>query len=137
MHYKSRHPGHRHRQFQVVAAHKHAPFLSQNLRHIPEHFEPAQDAYRCDDPHKCIALADIEVPLRRSGYPLDANGFRHDRMVRLLIGIRDNVSLPAIFVESADPGQRRYRVRGGVHRYHASLALGFSQVPGEIVERLD
>jgi len=24
-----------------------------------------------------------------------------------------------------------------VHRYHASLALGFSHVPAEIVERLD
>jgi len=43
-----------------------------------------------------IALSDIEVPLRRSGYPLDANGFDHKRMVRLLIGIRDDVSLPAI-----------------------------------------
>jgi hypothetical protein len=100
-------------------------------------FQPARGAYRCDDPHQCIALADIEVPLRRSGYPLDANGFRRDRMVRLLIGIRDNVSLPPIFVEPADAGQRPYRVRGGVHRYHASLTLGFSHVPGEVVERLD
>jgi hypothetical protein len=70
-------------------------------------------------------------------YPLDANGFRHDRMLRLLIGIRDDVSLTAILVEPADPGQRPYRVRGGVHRYHASLTLSFSHVPGEVVERLD
>jgi hypothetical protein len=93
-------------------------------------------AFRCDDPHECIALVDIEVPLRKSGYALDANGFRHDRMMRLLIGIRDNVSLPAIYIEQADPSQRAYRVREGVHRYHASLALGFSQIPVEIVERL-
>jgi hypothetical protein len=88
--------------------------------------KPARRAFRCAGAHECIALADIEVPLRGSGYPLDANGFRHDRMVRLLIGIRDDVSLPAVYIERGDPHQRPYRVREGVHRYHASLALGFS-----------
>ena len=100
-----------------------------------QNFQPAGRAYRCDALHELMALADIEVPLRRSGYPLDANGFNHDRMVRLLTGIRDNVSLPAIYIERGD--QRPYRVRCGVHRYHASLALGFSHVPAEIVERID
>lgn len=98
---------------------------------------PSQRGFRCDGRQELIALADIEVPLRRSGYPLDANGFNHDRMVRLLTGIRDNVSLPAICIEKGDPGQRLYRVRCGVHRYHASLVLGFSHVPAEIVERID
>jgi len=104
-----------------------------------QNFQPApmQSGFRCDAKHELIALADIEVPLRNSGYPLDANGFQHDRMVRLLTGIRDNVSLPAIYVEKADPGQRPYRVRAGVHRYHASRTLGFSHVPAEIVDRLD
>jgi hypothetical protein len=32
-------------------------------------------------------------------------------MVRVLIGIRDDVPLPAICIENADPGQRCYRVR--------------------------
>jgi hypothetical protein len=102
-----------------------------------QNFKPTRPGFRCDADHVLIALADIEVPLRNSGYPLDANGFRHDRMVRLLTGIRDDVSLPAIYVERGGLGQRRYRVRVGVHRYHASLALGFSHVPAEIVERLD
>ena len=100
-------------------------------------YKPTRRAYRCDDPHECIALADIEVPLRRSGHPLDANGFHHDRMVRLLSGVRNNVSLPAIYIERGDPGERPYRVREGVHCYHASLALGFSHVPAEIIERVD
>jgi len=100
-------------------------------------FKPTRCAFRCDDPHECIALADIEIPLRNSGHALDANGFRHDRMVRLLTGIRDNVSLPAIYVERADPGQRPYRVREGVHRFHASHSLGFSHVPAEIIERIN
>jgi hypothetical protein len=105
---------------------------AQNFRLVP-----SQRGFRCDAPHELIALADIEVPLRRSGYPLDVDGFCHDRMVRLLTGIRDNVSLPAIYIEKADLGQRPYRVREGVHRYHASLTLGFSHVPAEIVERID
>jgi hypothetical protein len=100
-------------------------------------FKPTGRAFRCDDPHECIALADIEPPRRKSGYSLDANGFRHDRMVQILTGIRDDVSLPAIHIERADSGQPPYRVREGVHRYHASRALGFSHVPAKIVERLD
>ena len=102
-----------------------------------QEFKPTQRAYRCEAPYELIALTDIEVPLRNSGYPLDANGFRRDRMVRLLTGIRDNVSLPAIYIERANPGQRPYRVREGVHRYHASVTLGFSHIPAEIVERID
>jgi hypothetical protein len=100
-------------------------------------FQPTRRAFRCDGPHECIALADIEVPMRNSGYPLDDNGFRHDRMVRLLIGIREDVSLPAVYLERADRAQRPYRVREGVHRYHASLTLGFSHLPAEIVARID
>jgi hypothetical protein len=82
-------------------------------------------------------MAEAGVQDFNSGYPLDANGFCHDRMVRLLTGIRDDVPLPAIYIERADPAQRPYRVRGGVHRYHASLTVGFSHVPAEIVDRID
>jgi hypothetical protein len=103
-----------------------------------QNFKPTRPGFRCDNPdHRLFALADIEPPLRFSDRPLSANGFDHDRMVRLLTGIRDGVSLPAIYIERGDPGQRRYRVREGVHRYHASLALSFSHVPAEIVERRD
>jgi hypothetical protein len=97
-------------------------------------FTPRSRAFRCAAPHSCIALTDIEVPLRGSEYPLDANGFCRDRMVRLLIGIRDDVPLPAVYLESGDPNQRTYRIREGVHRYHASLALGFSHIPAEILD---
>jgi hypothetical protein len=60
-----------------------------------------------------------------------------DRMVRLLSGIRVDVSFPAICIELSDPEQRKYRARCGVHRYHGSLRLGFSHLPAELVERLD
>jgi hypothetical protein len=99
-------------------------------------FKPTRRAFRCDRSHQCIALADIEVPLRRSDYPLDANGFCHDRMVQVLIEIRDDVSIWPIEIEQADPGQRPYRLRHGMHRYHASRTLGFSHIPSEICMRV-
>ncbi len=98
---------------------------------------PGQLCFRFDTPDAApVPLADIEPPLRFAGHSLDANGFDHKRMVLILVGIKDNVALPPIYIELADPGQRKYRLRGGVHRYHASLTLGFSHVPAEIVERL-
>ncbi len=103
----------------------------------PAEHPPILDCDLFETVHKCIALADIEVPLRGSDYPLDANGLRHERMVRILIGIRDNVPLPAVYIERGDPHQRPYRVREGVHRYHASLALGFSHIPADVIERID
>jgi hypothetical protein len=96
--------------------------------------QPSQRGFPCDAPHTLIALADIEWPFRHSNVPLDANGFNHVRMVSILVGIRENASLPPIDVEPGD--QRSYRLRAGMHRYHASLALGFSHIPAEIVERL-
>jgi hypothetical protein len=99
-----------------------------------EDFKPTRRAFRCVGSHEYIALADIEVPQRNSDCPLDGNGFEHDRMVRLLIGLRDNVPLPAVYIERGDPHQPPYRIREGVHRYHASLALGFTHIPAEILE---
>lgn len=101
-----------------------------------QNFKPTRPGFQCDNPdHRLFALADIEPPLRFSDYPLSANGFDHDRMVRLLTGIRDNVALPHILIEVTEAGGRPYRVREGVHRYHASLALDFSHVPAEIIPR--
>jgi hypothetical protein len=99
-------------------------------------FKPTRPGFRCDDPdHRLFALADIEPPVRFSGYPLSANGFDHDRMVRLLTGIRGGVALPHILIEAAEGGDRQYRVHQGLHRYHASRTLGFSHVPAEVIDR--
>jgi ParB-like chromosome segregation protein Spo0J len=95
--------------------------------------DPLQDAFRCDQAHQLVPLADIDAPPRRSDRPLDGNGFERSRMVRILKGIRENDSLPPIVIEQCDVGQRAYRLRDGVHRYHASLMLGFSRVPAELV----
>jgi hypothetical protein len=99
-------------------------------------FKAFASAFRCDMDHTLMALADIEPPLRNEGVILDANGFRHDRMVRILAGLRVGDALPPIDVEIADPGQLPYRLRDGVHRYYASRTFGFTHIPVDIVPRL-
>jgi hypothetical protein len=93
--------------------------------------------FRCEVPHVLIAIIDIEPPTRNEGVTLDANGFSHDRMTRILRGILDGDALPPINVEAADPGQRPYRLRGGFHRLYASRTCRFSHIPADIVQRLD
>jgi hypothetical protein len=65
---------------------------------------PAQRGFRCDDEHQLVALCDIERPTRRSDYPLDANGFRRERMLRILAGIRDNFRFPPSVSNVLIPG---------------------------------
>jgi hypothetical protein len=86
-------------------------------------------SFRCSAPHVLIALTDIDRMVRV--VPLDANGFRRDKMMPVLVGIRDGADIvPPVPVEAISIG--RYRLRDGTHRYYASLALGFSHLPCEI-----
>jgi len=95
-------------------------------------FVPTRQAFRCDEPHIIISIANIEKMIR--SVPLDMNGFRRDRMMRVLTGIRDDDALPPIPVQRADQGPLPYRLRDGTHRFYASLALGFSHIPAVLVE---
>lgn len=92
---------------------------------------PGQPALRC---RASIRLADIERVVRTR--PLDANGFCHDRMIQVLVGIRDGADIvPPVPVEAIGAsGTGRYRLRDGTHRFYASLALGFTHLPCEICE---
>jgi hypothetical protein len=98
-------------------------------------FVPKTQSFRCDEQHVLMAVVDIETPHRREGVTLDANGFGRERMLYILRGIRDGDPLPPIEVEIADPGQRPYRLRGGFHRFYASLTCRFSHIPVDIVPR--
>jgi hypothetical protein len=96
-----------------------------------QNFIPNEPSYRCTAPHILIPLAHIEKVVRTR--PLDANGFCHDRMVRVLAGIRDGDDIvPPVPVERTGAG--RYRLRDGTHRFYASFALGFSHLPAEICD---
>ena len=96
-----------------------------------QNFIPVRSGFRCQAPHVLISLSDIEKPMR--SIPLDVNGFRRDRMMRILVGIRENDFIPPIVVErAADPNEQpSYRLRCGVHRFYASLTLGFTHIPAE------
>ena len=95
-----------------------------------QNFVTSSTSYRCTAPHDLIPLTDIERVVRIR--PLDADGFCHERMIRVLIGIR---VVPPVPVEAIQLGQRRmYRLRDGTHRFYASLTLGFSHLPCDICE---
>jgi hypothetical protein len=99
-----------------------------------QNFAPLRSSFRCTAPHTLIPLADIEKVVRT--VPLDANGFQRDRMMLVLVGIRDGADIvPPVPVVPIELGQRRmYRLRDGTHRFYASLRLGFSHLPCEICD---
>lgn len=76
------------------------------------------------------------MPKRLEHVTKDANGFEHKRMMDILFGIKKDESLPPIEIEIADPGQRKYRLRDGFHRFYASFDLKFTHIPCDEVPRL-
>ena len=62
-------------------------------------FAPTRDAFRASGDHVIIPIADIQPPRRSEGVVLDENGFGKDRMMKILIGIREDHEIPPIFVE--------------------------------------
>ena len=98
-------------------------------------FKPSRNGFRCDMPHELVRISEIEPPLRDVGVTRDANGFRRNATMEILRGFLREESIPPIRVEVADPGPWRYRVRDGFHRYHSSLAAGFTHIPVEVVDR--
>ena len=95
-------------------------------------FVPKGRGFRCTETHVLLALNEIEPAIRT--LPLDGNGFAHDRLIRILVGIRVGCALPPIPVERIEGATHLYRLRGGVHRFYASHILGFSHIPAEIGE---
>jgi len=94
-------------------------------------FVVTSQSYRCTAPHVLIPLTNIERVVRARS--LDANGFCYDRMMRILVGIRDgNDIVPPVPVERI--GVDQYGLRDGTHRFYASLTLGFSYLPADICE---
>lgn len=82
-----------------------------------------------------VALYDIEPPFRLPSKPLDWRGFDRARTVSILKGFVadaeippvDLLILPPLADISAPPF--KYRVLGGVHRFYASIAIGFDFLP--------
>lgn len=79
-----------------------------------------------------VSVAEIAAPVRNNGQP----GFVRDRMISVLSAMMRGIPIPPIQVEISDLGGRRYRVRDGMHRYYAAIALGHSSISVEIVPAL-
>jgi hypothetical protein len=82
-----------------------------------------------------VALNDVEPPFRDRSRPLDWNGFNHARMVSVLRGFLAEEIMPPIdllILPTLDDWSRqpfKYRVIDGVHRFYASMAVGFELLP--------
>ncbi len=63
--------------------------------------------------------------------------FDEDRLESILTALCEAVPLPPIELEQLSSGRYRYKVRHGAHRYYASAAAGFSQIPAVIRESFD
>jgi len=100
-------------------------------------FRPTTEAYRSTPNAVLIPLMHIEPLVRFAAHPMDFRGFERARLVRILRGIViGDVIEPAPAIElpvrEFCAGSFRYRVCNGVHRYHASIAAGFSMLPVDL-----
>ncbi|AVT81134.1 hypothetical protein [Rhodopseudomonas palustris] len=73
-----------------------------------------------------VPLQDIE-PLRRDrGTPL----FRKYKLVPVLMGLRSpHGFLPPCELRRTDGGRFKYTLHNGCHRFYASVAVGYSELP--------
>lgn len=73
-----------------------------------------------------VSLSEVAAPVRNE----NVAWFQEQRMVDVLKGFRDGSKLPPIEVDEPQTNNGfRYRVRDGFHRYYASAAVGFTQLP--------
>ena len=97
-----------------------------------QNFKPVRSSIRCAAPHELLALAEIEPFVRL--VPIDANGFRWSKMMPVLEIIRDDRPSKEPIQVIRQVGKWPYRLHDGVHRYYASLTLGFTRVPAEVID---
>jgi hypothetical protein len=101
-------------------------------------FRPTLSAYR-GEPHATLAtvilaIEEISVDLRGEGI----SDFTAERMISVLKAMRLDQPLPPVEVEVDDAWERfPYRLYHGYHRFHASIAVGFSHIPAVIVDMQD
>jgi len=76
---------------------------------------------RDDWPREICSLTDIEVHFRP---PID------DRFLQILNGFATNAAIPAIWVVRNDRDRfgKRFILSNGFHRYHSSMAVGFTEI---------
>ncbi len=95
-------------------------------------------AYRSTAGAVLVPLHDIEPPTRFVAYPKDGHGFDRGRLVSVLAGIVAGAEIEPVSLMALEPaGEFQpfpycYRVRDGYHRFYASIAAGFTNLPGVV-----
>lgn len=74
-----------------------------------------------------VALKDITCPNRT--VERDFRGFERDRLLRIFGGFLAGDAIPPVKVHKCPYGPSSYGLRDGFHRFHASIAAGFSCIP--------
>lgn len=75
--------------------------------------------------HKIVPITDIEVFFRS---PIEK------RFTSILVGMRSGAKIPPIWVRQSSEGVGKpYELENGFHRFYSSLAVGFSEIPVEIL----
>jgi hypothetical protein len=76
-----------------------------------------------------VPISDIAAPVRDSGVRL----FDEEKLIAILRAFRSGTPLPPVEVNETSATPYRYKVFDGYHRYYASAAAGFSDLPVVIV----
>ena len=77
------------------------------------------------DEVQIVPIGRVEPPTRAIG----VGGFRKYKLVPVLMALQSpECALPPVHVEPAS-GSFSYRVTNGFHRYYASVAVGYAQLP--------
>jgi hypothetical protein len=76
-----------------------------------------------------VRVEDIAPPNMDQRRHLGPDGFDHKRMVGVLRKIASRSPMDPIKIVERQQGDYRYRLYDGYHRFHASVAAGFSHVP--------
>jgi ParB-like chromosome segregation protein Spo0J len=78
-----------------------------------------------------VPLADIELPLMTRRLQLGPFGLDDSRMVKVLREIARREEIWPVEIVETESGE--YRLKHGTHRFHASVAAGFSHIPAIVV----
>jgi hypothetical protein len=105
-------------------------------------FRPSREAYCSDHRAPLLRLEEIEPPPRSKGCERDFRGFDKMRLIGVLRDIVSGTKMEPVTVVKLAPRSEfiligyDYQVNDGFHRYHATVAAGFTHIPVAITSQI-